>query len=84
MQDALVYVGNIFASKQSLQASISELPLNITELYISIGLVIIMFLLTFLAYSLLAGILASMTTSIEDYQQLQTPLMLILMFAYYM
>ncbi|MEG1986833.1 MAG: MBOAT family O-acyltransferase [Clostridia bacterium] len=45
MQDALVYVGNIFVSKQSLQASISELPLNITELYISIGLVIIMFLL---------------------------------------
>ncbi|MEG1104843.1 MAG: MBOAT family O-acyltransferase [Oscillospiraceae bacterium] len=45
MQDALVYVGNIFASKQSLQASISELPLNITELYISIGLVVIMFLL---------------------------------------
>lgn len=50
----------------------------------ALPLVIIMFLLTFLAYSLLAGILASMTTSIEDYQQLQTPLMLILMFAYYM
>ncbi|MEG0764170.1 MAG: MBOAT family O-acyltransferase, partial [Oscillospiraceae bacterium] len=45
IQDAIIYIGNIFITKQSLQASLSELPLNITELYISIGLVIIMFLL---------------------------------------
>ena len=38
---------------------------------------------SFLAYALLAGILASMTTSIEDFQQLQTPLMFLLMAGYY-
>ena len=46
--------------------------------------VIIIFVLSFLIYALLASILASMTTSIEDYQQLQTPLMLILMAGYYL
>lgn len=44
----------------------------------------ILFILSFLIYALLASILASMTTSIEDYQQLQTPLMLILMAGYYL
>ena len=38
---------------------------------------------SFLAYALLAGILASMTTSIEDFQQLQSPLMFLLMAGYY-
>lgn len=46
-------------------------------------ILIIIFLLSFLVYALLAGILASMTTSIEDYQQLQTPLMIIIMIGYY-
>lgn len=50
----------------------------------AIPFIIIMIILTFLAYSLLAGILSSMTTSMEDYQQLQTPLMLIMLFAYYL
>ena len=50
----------------------------------AVPFIIIMMLLTFLAYSLLSGILASMTTSMEDYQQLQTPLMIILMLGYYL
>ena len=37
-----------------------------------------MIILTFVAYSLLAGILASMTTNVEDFQQLQTPIVIIL------
>lgn len=45
--------------------------------------IIIMFLFSFLIYAILAGVLASMTTNIEDYQQLQTPLMIILMVGYY-
>ena len=45
---------------------------------------IILILLSFLAYSLLTGVLASMTTSMEDYQQLQTPVMLFLMVGYYL
>ena len=44
---------------------------------------IIIFLLSFFIYATLAGVLASMTTSTEDFQQLQTPLMIILMLGYY-
>ena len=46
-------------------------------------IIIILFLFSFLAYAIIAGVLASMTTNIEDYQQLQTPLMIILMVGYY-
>ena len=40
--------------------------------------------LTFVAYSLLAGILASMTTNAEDYQQVQGPMLIILVIGYYL
>ncbi len=46
-------------------------------------LILILFLASFLLYAILAGVLASMTTSVEDYQQLQTPLMIILLIGYY-
>ncbi len=46
-------------------------------------LILVLFIVSFLAYAILAGVLASMTTSIEDYQQLQTPLMIILLVGYY-
>lgn len=49
-----------------------------------IPLVIILIILSFLAYSLLAGILASMTTNMENFQQLQTPLMVISVIGYYL
>ena len=49
-----------------------------------IPLIIILIILRFLAYSLLAGILASMTTNMENYQQLQTPLMIISVIGYYL
>lgn len=53
-----------------------------------IGLILpfmfIMIILTFIAYSLLAGILASMTTNLEDYQQLQTPIVVISLIGYYL
>ena len=41
-------------------------------------------LLTFLADSLLAGILASMATNAEDFNQLQTPIMIISLIGYYL
>ena len=41
-------------------------------------------LLTFIAYALLAGVLASMTTNIEDFQQLQTPIMIISLIGFYL
>lgn len=45
--------------------------------------IILLFIFSFLAYAIVAGVLASMTTNIEDYQQLQTPLMIILLVGYY-
>ena len=52
-------------------------------LYI-IPLTLLLMVLTFIAYSLLAGILASMTTNIEDFQQLQTPIIVISLIGYYL
>lgn len=49
-----------------------------------VPLIIILIVLSFLAYSLLAGILASMTTNMENFQQLQTPLMVISVIGYYL
>jgi len=56
----------------------------INKLGYIIPLIIILIILSFLAYSLLAGILASMTTNMENYQQLQTPLMIISVIGYYL
>ena len=44
---------------------------------------IILFVVSFIAYAIAAAILASMTTNIEDFQQLQTPLMIIMLVGYY-
>lgn len=49
-----------------------------------IPFLLVLILLSFLAYSLLAGILASMTTNIEDFQQLQAPIVFILLAGYYL
>lgn len=54
------------------------------DLVYILPLTIILILLTFLAYSALAGILASMTTNTEDFQQLQTPIMIISLIGYYL
>ena len=49
-----------------------------------IPILLIMLILTFIAYSLLAGILASMTTNLEDFQQLQTPIVVVSLAGYYL
>ncbi len=49
-----------------------------------IPLSIVLMILTFIAYSLLAGILASMTTNTEDFQQLQTPIMVVSIIGYFL
>lgn len=56
----------------------------ISKLAIYIPFILILMLITFLAYSLLAGILASMTTNAEDFNQLQTPIMIISLIGYYL
>ena len=54
------------------------------KLLAGIPLFIIIILLSFLAYSLFIGILASVTTSMEDYNQIQTPVMVFLMAGYFL
>lgn len=56
----------------------------VSKLVYIIPLTLILMLITFLAYSLLAGILASMTTNAEDFNQLQTPIMIISLIGYYL
>ena len=73
---------NIFDDVNGLLESLN-LGSILPHLGSAIPFLIILFVFSFLAYALLAGILASMTTSIEDYQQLQTPLMFLLMAGYY-
>ena len=47
-------------------------------------ILLISLVVTLLTYSLLAGILASMTTNIDDFQQLQTPLMFVISLGFYL
>ena len=63
--------------------SIKGTPFMATLGYV-IPLVVILLIITFIAYSLLAGILAAMTTNIEDFQQLQTPMVVVSLAGYYL
>ena len=56
----------------------------VSKLITLLPAIIIMMILSFLAYSLIAGILASMTTNMEDFSQIQTPIMLVLLAGYYL
>jgi len=57
---------------------------GVLELFLKgLPIMLVLFITSFLLYAILAGVLASMTTSIEDYQQLQTPLMIVLLVGYY-
>lgn len=49
-----------------------------------IPLLLILMAVTLLGYSLLAGILASMTTNMEDFQQLQTPIFVVSLVGFYL
>ncbi len=55
-----------------------------SKLLLGIPFFIILIVLSFLAYSLFIGILASVTTSMEDYNQIQTPVMIFLMAGYFL
>ncbi len=57
---------------------------GIFDLLLKGGLVlIILFIISFIAYAIVSATLASMTTNNEDFQQLQTPLMIIMLVGYY-
>lgn len=80
--------GNIIGGETEGYISSLINSLNSTGLLSSLSsaipVTLILMLITFFAYSLLAGVLASMTTNMEDYQQLQTPIMIISVAAYYL
>lgn len=67
----------------SVVSSLSESGFIDNLIYV-IPITIVLMLLTFIAYSLLAGVLASMTTNLEDFQQLQTPIVIISLLGYYL
>lgn len=58
-------------------------PIGDKLVYI-IPLTLLLMLITFVAYSLVAGIFASMTTNTEDFQQVQTPMVIISVIGYYL
>jgi len=64
-------------------ASLTETGFLNNLVYI-IPITLALMILTFTAYSLVAGILASMTTNMEDYQQVQTPIVFVSLIGYYL
>lgn len=76
-------VGGMGSEIGSLLSGILNSGIGEKLIYV-IPLTLVLMILTFIAYSLLAGILASMTTNIEDFQQLQTPIIIISLVGYYL
>lgn len=56
----------------------------VDKLVYIIPITLILMILSFIAYSLVAGILASMTVNMEDFQQIQTPIIMISLVGYYL
>lgn len=56
----------------------------VDQLVYVIPITLILMILSFIAYSLVAGILASMTVNMEDFQQIQTPIIMISLVGYYL
>lgn len=76
---------------------INSLPLELTTLgstlsssgimdniKIALPLMLLLLIITLFAYSIVSGVLASVTTNMEDYQQIQTPIVLILLAGFYL
>lgn len=79
--------GDIFSSLGGEMSGIFDAIAKtefITKLSYIIPLTLVLMLLSFISYSLLAGILASVTTNAEDFSQMQTPMMLVLLVGYYL
>lgn len=97
LQAVLLFVYGVIGFLISTRGNGVALPSSITSVWDSlvtsgfidsfltlIPLALILMVLSFLAYSFVAGILASMTTNMEDFNQIQTPLVLILLAGYYL
>lgn len=85
-----VFVGNGSLSNLAGDVDISSIIKSLSEtgfidnLVYIIPITLILMILTFIAYSLVAGILASMTTNIEDFQQVQAPIIIVSLVGYYL
>jgi len=94
----IIYSGIGLLIKNSLQVdSSSQLTDSISNIWDSLNqtgimerlplivvATLVLMILSFIAYSLIAGILASMTVNMEDFQQIQTPIMMICLLGYYL
>lgn len=77
--DATLSMGSMFGETLTLLKNA-----GIFTLLAQGGIVLlILFIVSFAAYAIVSATLASMTTNNEDFQQLQTPLMIIMMVGYY-
>ena len=56
----------------------------VDKLVYIVPLTLVIMILSFITYSLVAGILASMTVNMEDFQHIQTPIMMVLLVGYYL
>lgn len=85
-----IFVGNGSLSNLAGDVDISGIIKSLSEtgfidnLVYIIPITLILMILTFIAYSLVAGILASMTTNIEDFQQVQAPIIIVSLVGYYL
>jgi len=90
----LILSGNILSGGATLTSDmgvyindiVANLELNgiLNQLGFIIPITILLMISTLIAYSLVAAILASMTTNMEDYQQVQTPIIIISLIGYYL
>lgn len=81
---------NKYLTKTSPLSLISSLVGNVDlsiltdKLLVLVPTTLLLMLLSFLSYAILSGILASMTVNIEDFNQLQSPVMLLSVLGYYL
>lgn len=78
------------ASSEGISATSGEIMKLISEsglianLKMVLPFFIVLIILTFIIYTLFIGILASITTSMEDFNQIQTPVMIFLFLGYFL
>ena len=78
---------NVLSSNNEVLSEITDTISRLdilNKLSNAIPLTLILIIVTFIAYSLLSGILASMTTNMEDFQQLQTPIFVVSLVGFYL
>lgn len=75
--------GGIMSGADGILTTLSSTGIMDKLIYI-IPITLVLMVLSFIAYALVAGILASMTVNMDDYQQIQGPILVILLVGYYL